>query len=117
MGLSARLQATDPIDFGMRLKPNGGYHSDHSYGFGGRNVGAGGAGRVQQREDSPEIQEVEEKDPLALDDDNIEDLDPYDDNDDAPIIPSVNPMVDDDIAAEDQDEGPQTVDVSSFLAV
>ena len=93
-------------------------NNDYSYGFGGKNTSAVdyGGGRTQQREESPEIEEIEEKDPLALDDEpSIEELDPYEDE--APIIPVVNSMVDDDIAADDQDEGPQSVDVSSFLAV
>merc|ERR1719270_1719955 len=120
--LASRLQSSDGLRINQMNGGQGTVNNDHSYGFGGKNTsGVGGdhnygGGRTQQREESPEIEEIEEKDPLALDDEpSIEELDPYEDE--APIIPVVNSMVDDDIAADDQDEGPESVDVSSFLAV
>ena len=58
---------------------------------------------------------MEEKDPLALDDDTVEDVDPYDHNsDDQPIIPIINPDVDKDLAA-DEDDGDPPLEMGNFL--
>ena len=59
---------------------------DHSYG----------------QSKSPDIQEIPEKDPLALDDNDLEALDPYESE--SLIIPSINPDVDKDLAADDEDD-------------
>ena len=82
----SQLNRTGQILDHMRSQMNGSSQADHSYG----------------QSKSPDIEEIPEKDPLALDDDNdLEALDPYESE--SLIIPSINPDVDKDLAADDDD--------------
>ena len=82
---------------------NGRPVGDHDYG-----------GVTAQQDDDDEVVELEEKDPLALDDEpSIEELDPF--TDDVPIIPVVNPDVDKDLAADDDDDDDPPIDMANFL--
>ena len=72
---------------------------DHSYG--GSENGARSADHSYGQSTSPDIEEIPEKDPLALDDDDLEAVDPYESE--SLIIPSINPDVDKDLAADDDD--------------
>ena len=92
-GNNSNSNAESPSELRARLQglgsggaQNGARQPDHSYG--------------QSR--SPEIQEVEEKDPLALDDDDLEAVDPYTASEPL-IIPTINPDVDKDLAADEDD--------------
>ena len=95
--LLQRLQAQ-----GSSLKPvtaSGASMGDHSYGG-----SVNGSKRVDHsygQSTSPDIEEIPEKDPLALDDDDLEAVDPYESE--SLIIPSINPDVDKDLAADDDD--------------
>ena len=72
---------------------------DHNYG--GSENGARSADHSYGQSTSPDIEEIPEKDPLALDDDDLEAVDPYESE--SLIIPSINPDVDKDLAADDDD--------------
>ena len=72
---------------------------DHSYG--GSENGARSDDHSYGQSTSPDIEEIPEKDPLALDDDDLEAVDPYESE--SLIIPSINPDVDKDLAADDDD--------------
>ena len=87
----------------------GGSRGDHSYGGSRGDHSYGGSLNGSRPEDhsygqstSPDIEEIPEKDPLALDDDDLEAVDPYESE--SLIIPSINPDVDKDLAADDDDD-------------
>ena len=92
--LLQRLQAQ-----GSSLKPVTASMGDHSYG--GMENGSKRADHSYGQSTSPDIEEIPEKDPLALDDDDLEAVDPYESE--SLIIPSINPDVDKDLAADDDD--------------
>ena len=72
---------------------------DHSYG--GMENGSRSSDHSYGQSTSPDIEEIPEQDPLALDDDDLESVDPYESE--SLIIPSINPDVDKDLAADDDD--------------
>ena len=74
---------------------------DHNYG-GSQLIGLSPMDHSYGQSKSPDIQEIPEKDPLALDDNDLEALDPYESE--SLIIPSINPDVDKDLAADDEDD-------------
>ena len=99
-----RPVAAPPVTSNNGVRPGGKLQQllqggDHSYG--GSENGARSGDHSYGQSTSPDIEEIPEKDPLALDDDDLEAVDPYESE--SLIIPSINPDVDKDLAADDDD--------------